>query len=578
MPRLDYAPPDAEAAVILIDDDAPTLAGVEDPAMAAEGEGPAAAAAAVPARFTPIEHGTSIPAAVEDPAARWAAVKAKLQSASEDWSYFHRVCAIPQRGKFLGVMEASKDTVLRIPGMTDGAFDGLLAVARGEQATCHVIDLFISQRFPGLLHGVLVCPTTVQHMVGRPAACERIVRGMRGLQLLDGFTLVIPCHHTGHWTLLIMQLHRTDAENPWRLHAFVLDSLASDARGKRVETDEHKAYVAFVIKQFAQLPGGPKNMPWSMKHCCPPGLQLPSVVDCGIWVLHWLRGLSRWLRDPASGSSLEKFLVPCDHGVAEMRFMAVVEMVLGQDEAPWPFRATCASCPRKRTTCSWKVKPAISRCISSASASLANPTPDLLAAPSAPATPHAASPATPRATQPVTAPATAPSHAAGLAASIGTQLIVTGEGPTPAPPQSGESPSTTLATTIPRKRRHQDETRANNEEPKPTRLRNGDGREGTSTAAPSVPKPTAPSRTVFLPSHTVGGPTALPTPMDTDADDAGAMFMLLLIAFASLVWVMIFSIFTAYYCALWRYNAQFPPSLLRINARYGAIMHNWCCV
>ncbi len=118
----------------------------------------------------------------------------------------------------------------------------------------------------------------------------------------------------------------------------------------------------------------------------------------------------------------------------------------------------------------------------------------------------------------------------------------------------------------------------NEPKPKSPRLRNGDGREGKSTAAPVFPKPTAPSRTVSLPSHTVGGPTALHTPMDTDADDAGAMFMLLLIAFASLVWVMIFSIFTAYYCALWRYNAQFPPSLLRINARYGAIMHNWCCV
>ena len=177
-------------------------------------------------------------------------------------------------------------------------------------------------------------------------------------------------------------------------------------------------------------------------------------------------------------------------------------------------------------------------------------------------------------------PATAPSHAVGSAAPPGTQLIVTGEGPTPAPPQSGESPSTTLATTIPRKQRHQDETRANNEEPevKVPRLEQGNVRAGSPPEAPSVPKPTAPSRTAFLPSHTVGGPTAVSAPMDTDADDAGAMFMLLLIAFASLVWVMILSIFTAYYCALWRYNAQFPPSLLRINARYGAIMHNWCCV
>lgn len=146
--------------------------------------------------------------------------------------------------------------------------------------------------------------------------------------LADGFTVICPCHHPGHWTLLLATIQVTpNARAGFRLHVQVFDSMGT------VERPEHLTLAKTLLRQFMRLDSEKRGITWSL-HCVLGGIVQRNVYDCGIYVLWWLRVMAVHARESdGDAATLADKLVPPEraaHAIGLMRYIVVTEIALGE--------------------------------------------------------------------------------------------------------------------------------------------------------------------------------------------------------------------------------------------------------
>lgn len=155
-------------------------------------------------------------------------------------------------------------------------------------------------------------------------------RAVRDATPTDGRTIGIPCYHAsavghrgvGHWTLLVATLRELPGK--WHVDCVELDSLATaDERPQTVR-------VAKAVKQFwaGKLAGQPKSkVSWGLHSAISNALQLPSLTECGVYVMLWIRGLVRWAANPTLLSLAKELDPPPVEGLPSCRVLLVAELL-----------------------------------------------------------------------------------------------------------------------------------------------------------------------------------------------------------------------------------------------------------
>ena len=227
-------------------------------------------------------------------------------------------CLLPHRDDFAPLMQSLK---LLLPALElrfgkDQAA-ALLALSQpNSMLTASMLDAYIAVRFAHVEvePWLVVCPMAMVHhaMNGRCAW---------PIKPVDGFILVTPVFAPAHWTLMVCVVHAT--ATTVHLRAQVLDSL-QPGRGCR---EENRKVVMSIAKTLLHIMPGVK-FTWSMQPLFRSPIQR-NGVDCGIWVLWWLRSISIHVGLP--DTILHELLQPSTQPHQQINFMrhvAVTEIAM----------------------------------------------------------------------------------------------------------------------------------------------------------------------------------------------------------------------------------------------------------
>ena len=110
------------------------------------------------------------------------------------------------------------------------------------------------------------------------------------LPRVPGTVLLLPCFHpsmvpdgVGHWTLLVFQwVHGS------RMRVVLFDSMGGALRESHKDAIE--CYAAS-LRDLLHVPDGARPLPSEAQRVIRNAVQLPSLTDCGVWVMAIARGL-----------------------------------------------------------------------------------------------------------------------------------------------------------------------------------------------------------------------------------------------------------------------------------------------
>ena len=217
--------------------------------------------------------------------------KAARRQARDLWQTSQRADFIAQVRKALATKNDYaniKDAVYKVESTLTlkfgkPTFDLICAVFRtGSRLSATVIDEYINALFVGLLPrpNLLVC---------RVATVTQLLAGRLNLpvEIVEGFTVVAPCHHADHWSLMIATLvAKKDAQCAFRVDVQTYDSMASPD----LERPEHVTLAKAIRGQFVREASPDLSISWMMEGTITQQVQ-QSSVNCGVYVLWWLRAL-----------------------------------------------------------------------------------------------------------------------------------------------------------------------------------------------------------------------------------------------------------------------------------------------
>ena len=248
--------------------------------------------------------------------------------------------------------------------VVDALLRGLTSKA---QLNGQVLDMFIGVLFPALrtAQNIIVCRlATVEQLLSAVAKLEL------GVKAEDGFTIVAPCHHPNHWTLVIATLEATPEHSKcaFRLRVQFLDSFAI----KR-DRPEHVALAKCLLREFKRVLPPEMNISWTLDNLVGAQRIQSNNTDCGVWVAWWLARIATLIRDGSTqGLDVATQLTrPSDpqRAMLIMRNVIVVSILLGDGSAVTPQWDQCADFIWHRPPCI----PALMASVAAASSTVLQP-------------------------------------------------------------------------------------------------------------------------------------------------------------------------------------------------------------